>query len=113
DLGGADVHTRLSGVADHMAEDDEHALQIVRNIVENLGKTPNSSLKLPTTPEDPVYEVNDLYSLVPRDTKHPMKMREVLARIVDGSRFHEFKPRYGTTLICGFARMYGHTVGIL
>lgn len=113
DLGGADVHTRLSGVADHFAENDEHALQIVRNIVENLGAAPTKSLAVPVTPEEPLYNPQDLYSLVPRDSKHPMKMREVLARIIDGSRFHEFKARYGTTLICGFARMYGHQVGIL
>ena len=113
DLGGADVHTRLSGVADHLAEDDEHALQIVRNIVENLGHKPTLSLSDPIAPEDPVYDPEGLYSLVPSDSKTPMKMREVLARVIDGSRFQEFKPRYGTTLICGFARIFGHQVGIL
>lgn len=113
DLGGADVHTRLSGVADHFAEDDQHALEIVRNIVENLGPAPRKSLADPTQPEDPLYPAEELYSLVPADSKTPMDMRGVLARVVDGSRFQEFKARYGTTLICGFARVYGHLVGIL
>ncbi len=113
DLGGADVHTRLSGVADHFAEDDHHALEIVRNIVENLGGRSGLSLSDPVAGEDPIYPVEDLYSLVPADSKTPMDMRGILARITDGSRFHEFKARYGTTLICGFARMHGHLVGIL
>lgn len=112
DLGGADVHTRLSGVADHFAEDDAHALHIVRNIVENLGR--HVKQQMPLSPiEDPAYPVEDLYSLVPSDPKQPMAMREVLARILDGSRLHEFKPRYGTTLICGFGRMYGNLVGVI
>jgi len=114
DLGGADVHTRLSGVADHFAEDDAHALEIVRNIVETLGRKEKADgWSDPIAPEDPAYNVEDLYSLVPSDNKRPMAMREVLARIVDGSRMQEFKPRYGSTLICGFARIYGHLVGIL
>ncbi len=117
DLGGADVHTRISGVADHMAEDDHHALEIVRNIVESTRGANYSASQRDRTAaiasEDPLYPVEDLYSLVPRDTKHPMNMREVLARVVDGSRFHEFKPRYGTTLICGFARFQGHLAGVL
>ena len=118
DLGGADVHTRLSGVADHMAENDAHALEIVRNIVENLG-TPSPSQGegwgegFRSHSEDPLHSPEDLYSLVPSDSKRPMLMREVLARILDGSRMHEFKARYGTTLICGFARIYGHQVGII
>jgi 3-methylcrotonyl-CoA carboxylase beta subunit len=113
DLGGADVHTRLSGVADHLADDDHHALEIVRNIVESLGPKPIPSLGEPTPPEDPLYNPEELYSLVPADSKTPMNMRAVLARITDGSRFQEFKARYGTTLICGFARLHGHLVGIL
>ncbi len=113
DLGGADVHTRLSGVADHFAENDPHALEIIRNIVENLGPKSSPSLSDPAAPEDPLYRAEDLYSLVPSDSKTPMNMRAVLSRLVDGSQFHEFKARYGTTLICGFARIYGHTVGIL
>ncbi|HJP83032.1 MAG TPA: carboxyl transferase domain-containing protein, partial [Fimbriimonadaceae bacterium] len=111
DLGGGDVHTRLSGVADHLAESDEHALEIIRNIVESLGAP---KLKPATTaPEDPLYAVEDLYSLVPADLKIQMNMREVLARIVDGSRFQEFKHNYGSTLICGFARFYGQLAGVL
>ncbi len=117
DLGGADVHTRLSGVADHMAEDDHHALEIVRNIVEatkgGVYSTRQNNRNQPAVAEDPLARVEDLYSLVPSDSKHPMNMREVLARVVDGSRFHEFKPRYGTTLICGFARFHGHLAGVL
>ena len=120
DLGGADVHTRLSGVADHLADDDQHAIDIVRNIVEALGPRRSAlglAFSTPSTqrptPEDPLYDVNDLYSLIPSDGKIPMNMREVLARIVDGSRFQEFKAKYGTTLICGFARFYGHLAGVL
>lgn len=119
ELGGADVHTRVSGVADHFAENDQHAIEILRNIVEALGPgpkawgTPTYALREPDAPEDPLYPAEELYSLVPADTKQPMAMREVLARLVDGSRLQEFKPRFGTTLICGFARIYGHLVGIL
>jgi len=112
DLGGADVHTRLSGVADHFAEDDHHALQIVRNIVEALGPH-NTAAADQTEPEDPAYDPRDLYSLVPSNPRHPMSMREVLARVTDGSRFQEFKARYGSTLICGFARFYGNLAGVL
>ena len=121
DLGGADVHTRLSGVADHLAEDDQHAIEILRNIVESLGAR-RSALGVPfptpqnrntSMPADPLYNVEDLYSLIPSDGKVPMNMREVLARIVDGSRFQEFKAKYGTTLICGFARFHGHLAGVL
>jgi len=111
DLGGADVHTRLSGVADHLAEDDGHALEIVRNIVESLGGPRRANAE--AVPENPLYSPEELYSLVPSDSKVPMKMREVLARILDGSKLHEFKARYGSTLICGFARIQGHQVGIL
>ena len=112
DLGGADVHTRLSGVADHFAENDEHALAIVRQIVENL----NREKHVPWTieePEEPLYDVEELYGIVPRDYRQGYDAREVIARIVDGSRLHEFKPRYGETLVCGFARLMGHPVGIL
>jgi 3-methylcrotonyl-CoA carboxylase beta subunit len=112
DLGGGDVHTRLSGVADHLADDDDHALQIIRNIVEALGDR-RSSPGGQIAAEDPLHPVEDLYSLVPTDSKQPMNMREVLARVVDGSKFQEFKARYGTTLICGFARFHGHLAGVL
>lgn len=112
ELGGADVHTRISGVADHYAEDDEHALDIVRRIVESLGR-PKRAWGDQVEPEDPLYDARELYSLVPSNSKTPMSMREVLARLVDGSRFQEFKHNFGTTLICGWARVYGHLVGIL
>ena len=115
ELGGGDVHTRLSGVADHLADSDEHALEIVRHIVETLGppKQKAAAYNQPVAPEDPLYSPEDLYSLVPAEPKIPMNMREVLARIVDGSRFQEFKHNYGTTLICGFARFHGHMAGVL
>ena len=112
DLGGADVHTRLSGVADHFAENDEHALAIVRQIVENLNREKNVPWTV-VEPEEPLYDVEELYGIVPRDYRQGYDAREVIARIVDGSRLHEFKPRYGETLVCGFARLMGHPVGIL
>ena len=112
DLGGADVHTRLSGVADHFAENDDHALAIVRQIVENLNREKNVPWTI-EEPEEPLYDVEELYGIVPRDYRQGYDAREVIARIVDGSRLHEFKPRYGETLVCGFARLMGHPVGIL
>lgn len=112
DLGGGDVHTRLSGVADHLADDDAHALDIARSIIENLGASKKRQGNA-TESEEPRYNPEELYSLVPSNSKSPMNMREVLARILDGSRLHEFKARYGTTLICGFARIHGQQVGLL
>jgi len=112
DLGGADVHTRLSGVADYFAEDDEHALQLARTIVSTL----HTSKRLPadmTTPEPPKYDPEELYGIVNVDPRHPYDVHEVLARIVDGSRFDEFKQRYGTTLVTGFARLHGFLVGFI
>jgi acetyl-CoA carboxylase carboxyltransferase component len=113
ELGGADVHTRTSGVADHFAEDDAHALEIVRSILEGCPRLPADGWAEPEEPEDPLFPPEDLYSLVPSDPRTPMAMREVLARVLDGSKLHEFKANYGTTLICGFARVYGHLVGVL
>src|SRR5437588_1917110 len=117
DLGGADVHTRLSGVADHFAEDDGDAIRILRGIVDALGDRGagrgESGWTQVVSPEDPPHDPHELYSLVPANTKNPMNMRAVLARIVDGSRFQEFKARFGTTLICGFARFHGHLAGVL
>lgn len=114
DLGGADVHSRISGVTDHLAEDDAHALQIVRNIIENLGPRDRTlTVSDQIEPEDPLFDPEDLYSLVPADGKVPMAMREVLARIVDGSKFQEFKALFGTTLICGFARFHGNLAGVI
>jgi 3-methylcrotonyl-CoA carboxylase beta subunit/propionyl-CoA carboxylase len=110
ELGGADVHTRLSGVADYMAEDDDHALQLARTIVGTL----HTWKRLPgdmTKPEAPKFDPEELYGLVNVDTRKPYDVREVLARMVDGSRFDEFKLRYGTTLVTGFARLHGFLVG--
>lgn len=111
-LGGADVHTRTSGVADHYAEDDEHALEITRNIVNFLNHRKKQALKQ-VTPEEPAYSQEELLGIVPKDSKVPFDIREVIARIVDASRFQEFKKRYGETLVCGFANIYGYPVGII
>lgn len=111
-LGGADLHTRLSGVSDYLAEDDEEALELCRTIVANLGPGPHP-LQLDAEPEDPRYPVGDLAGLLPTSPKQPLDAREVLARLVDGSKFQEFKARYGTTLVCGFAHWTGHRVGVL
>ena len=112
DLGGADVHTRVSGVADHFAEDDAHALEIARSIVGNLGgiKTLPADRE---APEEPLYDAREIYGVLPRDVRKPYDVRELIARLVDGSRFQEFKARYGTTLVCGFARISGFLVGIV
>ena len=112
ELGGADVHARRSGVADHYATSDEHALAIARQIVRNLGDPSASPWQL-APPESPVVDPSDLYGLVPEDFRHELDPLEVIARIVDGSRFHEFKALYGDTLVCGFARIEGYPVGIL
>ena len=112
DLGGADVHTRLSGVADYFAEDDEHALQLVRTIVETV----NTVKSLPAdvvAPEEPLYDADEIYGIVNTDTRKPYEVREIIARLVDGSKFDEFKERYGTTLVTGFARLQGFLVGIV
>ena len=112
DLGGADVHTRLSGVADYFAEDDAHALHLARTIVSTL----NTVKRMPadiTTPEEPRYDPREIYGIVNADTRQPYEVREILARLVDGSRFDEFKERYGATLVTGFARLHGLLVGII
>jgi propionyl-CoA carboxylase len=112
ELGGADVHTRLSGVADHFAEDDIQALAIVRDIVAGLGPRRSPPWEL-REPEPPRYDPEELYGVIPRDTRKSYDVREVIARLVDGSRLQEFKARYGTTLVCGFAHIFGIPVGIL
>ena len=112
DLGGADVHARQSGVADHYAVSDEHALAIVRSIVASLHLPKPDTVGL-TEPLDPLYPTDELHGLVPRDVREPYDAREVIARIVDGSEFHEFKKLYGETLVTGFARLYGMPVAIL
>jgi 3-methylcrotonyl-CoA carboxylase beta subunit len=112
DLGGGDVHTRLSGVADHLAQNDLHALALARAAVANLKKKkPKPSAEW--SPIAPKYEASELYEVIPTDTRKPFDVREIIARIVDGSEFDEFKARYGTTLVCGFARIEGMPVGII
>ncbi len=112
DLGGADVHCRTSGVSDHYAQDDAHAIAITRNIVENLNRTPYTQIDR-AEPEEPYYDPEELYGVVSNDIRKAFDVREVIARLVDGSRFHEFKELYGSTLVCGFARIMGYPVGIL
>ena len=125
DLGGGDVHTRLSGVADHLAQNDMHALQLARTAVKNLNRNkasnrPTADIKqAQATPNNvananaPIYPGTELYGVIPVDTRKPFDVREIIARIVDGSDFDEFKARYGTTLICGFAKVEGMPVGII
>ncbi|CAM5331229.1 carboxyl transferase domain-containing protein [Thauera mechernichensis] len=112
DLGGGDVHTRLSGVADHLAENDAHALYIARRIVSNLNRTKPINMALGQG-EAPLYDPEEIYGIIPTDTRKPFDVREIIARVVDGSRFDEFKARYGTTLVCGFAQLHGYPVGIV
>jgi 3-methylcrotonyl-CoA carboxylase beta subunit len=112
DLGGGDVHTRLSGVVDHLAQNDAHALAIARSIVGNLNRTKPAPLAL-QEPKPPRYDVHSMYGVIPVDTRKPFDIREVIARIVDDSAFDEFKARYGTTLVTGFAHIWGHPVGII
>ena len=112
ELGGADVHTRLSGVADYLAEDDRHALAITRTAMSSLrdGRTPRPDI---TTPEPPLYDPAELLGVIPVDPRKPFDVRQVIARLVDGSRFDEFKTRYGPSLVTGFARLHGMLVGVL
>ncbi|MCO7226846.1 carboxyl transferase domain-containing protein [Pleionea sp. CnH1-48] len=112
DLGGADVHCKTSGVTDHYANNDEHALKICRQIVSNLNhkKSPNWPIK---PPQEPQYAAEELYGVIPHDSRKPFDIREVIARVVDNSELDEFKPLYGNTLICGFARIWGYPVGII
>ncbi len=112
DLGGGDVHTRLSGVADHLAQNDVHALSLARQAVKNLNaqKAPNIATHAPVAPK---FDAKELYGVIPTDTRKPFDVREIIARIVDGSEFDEFKSRFGTTLVCGFARIEGMPVGII
>ncbi|MGE0484459.1 MAG: carboxyl transferase domain-containing protein [Gammaproteobacteria bacterium] len=112
DLGGGDVHTRLSGVADHLAENDSHALAIARHIVANLNRRRPQSVTLAPS-EEPLYDPEEIYGVLPTDTRKPYDVREIIARVVDGSRFDEFKARYGSTLVTGFAHLYGVPVGIV
>ena len=113
ELGGGDVHTRLSGVSDHLADDDGHALEIARSIFSNLGKRPPQNVLAQDSPEDPYYDPAELYGIVSHDSRKPYEVREVIARLVDGSRMQEFKARYGASLVTGFARIFGYPVGII
>jgi len=112
ELGGADTHGRRSGVVDHVAVDDEHALQIVRSIVANLNTRKPDTVVL-AEPRAPAYDPEELYGVIPTDVRAPYDVREVIARVVDGSQFDEFKALYGTTLVCGFAHIWGYPVAIL
>lgn len=112
ELGGGDVHCRTSGVTDHLAENDEDALEIARDILSHLNRpAPHAIERL--TPEAPLYDPKEIAGILPTDLKKQMDVREIIARLVDGSRFHEFKSLYGTTLVCGFAHIWGYPVGIL
>jgi len=112
DLGGGDVHTRLSGVADYLAEDDAHALALARRAVANLNRVKPATVEL-QSPEPPAYDPDEIIGVVPADLRTPYDIREVIARVVDGSRFDEFKARYGPTLVCGFAHVWGIPCGII
>lgn len=112
ELGGADVHCKISGVADHYAQNDEHALMIARESVKNLAKQKKISLPV-IEPKAPLYPAEELYGLIPTSLRIPMDMKQIIARLVDSSAFHEFKALYGTTLLCGFAHLHGYPVGII
>jgi len=112
DLGGGDLHARKSGVVDHLAENDEHALTLVRDIVSHLGSERGADVEL-RDPRPPLFDAEELYGIVPRDVRSPYEVREVIARIVDASELHEFKPLYGSTLVCGFAHIWGIPLAIL
>lgn len=112
ELGGADTHCRKSGVSDHYAENDEHALEILRDIVANLGPRKRARFER-QAPEEPLYDTEELLGVLPTELRIPFDSREIIARLVDGSRFHEFKALYGTTVVCGFAHIEGYPVGII
>jgi acetyl-CoA carboxylase carboxyltransferase component len=112
DLGGAYVHTHISGVADHYAEDDPHALDILRQIVATLNRSKHIDMQV-QSPEEPLYPAEDLYGIIPASFREAYDVREIIARLVDGSRFREFKANYGTTLITGFAHLEGYPIGII
>jgi 3-methylcrotonyl-CoA carboxylase beta subunit len=112
DLGGGDVHTRLSGVADHLAQNDAHALALARQAVGSLNRKKNIELQL-REPEAPLFDAKEIYGVIPADSRKPYDVREIIARLVDGSEFAEFKARFGATLVCGFAHIEGMPVGII
>ena len=112
ELGGGDVHTRISGVADYLADNDEHALEIAREVVQNLNRPAPFQIERASV-EEPLYDPKEIAGILPKDLKTPFEVREIIARLVDGSRFSEFKPLYGSTLVCGFAHIFGIPVGII
>ncbi|MBI2568041.1 MAG: methylcrotonoyl-CoA carboxylase [Candidatus Schekmanbacteria bacterium] len=112
ELGGGAMHSRISGVTDHLAKDDQHAIEIARSIVAHLNTVKRVELDL-AAPEDPLYPAEELYGILPKDPRRPYEVTEVIARLVDGSRFHEFKGEFGKTLVCGFAHWMGYPVGIV
>ncbi len=112
ELGGGEMHSRVSGVTDHLADDEEHALRLCRNAVACLNIVKRVDLEV-EAPEEPLYPAEEIYGVIPADPRRPYDVHEVLARLVDGSRFHEFKANYGPTLVCGFARWWGYPVGIV
>ncbi|MDO6445985.1 carboxyl transferase domain-containing protein [Colwellia sp. 1_MG-2023] len=112
DLGGADVHCRTSGVADHYAQNDHHALKIAKTAIKNLNRTKPVEMNIQPIVE-PVYDSEEIYGIIPKDSRQPFDIREIIARVVDGSEFDEFKALYGTTLVCGFSRIFGYPVGIV
>ena len=112
DLGGADVHCRQSGVSDHYTSSDEEALAVGRNIIENFNRPKKTYMRV-RKPEDPLYPIDEIYGIISKDARIPFEVREIIARLVDGSKFHEFKELYGTTLVTGFAHIMGYPVGIL
>jgi 3-methylcrotonyl-CoA carboxylase beta subunit len=112
ELGGGDVHSRISGVADYLAENDEHALELAREVIANLNRPAPFEITRQKA-EDPLYDPAEIAGILPKDLRTPFDVREIIARLVDGSRFHEFKPVYGTTIVCGFAHLHGIPVGII
>ncbi|WNC69877.1 carboxyl transferase domain-containing protein [Thalassotalea nanhaiensis] len=112
ELGGADVHCRTSGVSDHLAQNDHHALQIARQTIANLNRVKPVQMNIEEVTE-PKYDAKEIYGIIPKDSRQPYDVREIIARVVDGSEFDEFKALYGTTLVCGFARIFGYPVGIV
>lgn len=112
ELGGGDVHCRTSGVVDHLANNDHHALQLARDAVARLNRVKPATLDI-RAPQEPLYDPKTIYGVIPKDTRKPFDVREIIARVVDGSEFDEFKSLYGTTLVCGFARIMGYPVGIV
>src|SRR6267154_1288744 len=112
ELGGADMHTSVSGTGDYFASSEMHALAIARDIVARFNRIPKAAVDN-VAPESPAYDPSELYGIIPKDPRVQFDMREIIARLVDGSRFHEYQPRYGQTLVCGFARLHGYQIGIL